>query len=110
MGPGTTRRASEAAAKAAQAFGLIEGLRLYQVPSKRIRPELPVLIAGGSDDSMAGPKSLRRLGEAYRRRGLTDVTVTIYPGARHEIFNETDRDATTAEVIDWLGSRLTAGA
>jgi alpha-beta hydrolase superfamily lysophospholipase len=33
---------------------------------------------------------------------LKDVTVTLYPEARHEIFNETNRDAITADVIGWL--------
>ena len=34
------------------------------------------------------------------------MTVSVHDGARHEIFNETDRDATTAEVVDWLRARV----
>ena len=94
------------AAKPAKSFGIVEGLRLYQVPSKRIPPELPLLIAGGSDDSMAGPKSLRRLGEAYARRGVTDVTVKIYPGARHEIFNEINKAKVLDDLVAWLDAKL----
>jgi alpha-beta hydrolase superfamily lysophospholipase len=30
------------------------------------------------------------------------VTARVYPGARHEIFNETNRDEITTDVIDWL--------
>jgi alpha-beta hydrolase superfamily lysophospholipase len=33
---------------------------------------------------------------------LTDVTVRIYPGARHEILNETNRDDVIGEVVDWI--------
>ena len=35
------------------------------------------------------------------------MTVTLYPGARHEIFNETNRDEVTADVVAWL-DRVTA--
>ena len=30
------------------------------------------------------------------------MTVQVYPEARHEIFNETNRDAITTDVVDWL--------
>jgi alpha-beta hydrolase superfamily lysophospholipase len=33
------------------------------------------------------------------------VTVTLYPGARHEILNETNRDEVTADIIGWLTER-----
>jgi alpha-beta hydrolase superfamily lysophospholipase len=26
----------------------------------------------------------------------------VHDGARHEVFNETNRDQITAEIIDWL--------
>jgi alpha-beta hydrolase superfamily lysophospholipase len=68
-----------------------------------IRSDLPVLVASGSDDPLAGGGALvQLLGQRYRDAGLTDVTVRVYPGARHEIFNETNRDEVTAEVVAWL--------
>lgn len=89
------------------AFGLPYGLRLYGVPARRIRADLPILIAGGSDDTLGGTKSLQRLAEAYRSRaGLTDVTVTVYPGARHEILNEINRAKVLDDIVVWLDERL----
>ena len=68
-----------------------------------VRPDLPLLIASGADDPLAGGGQLvELLGQRYREAGLTDVTVTTYPGARHEIFNETNRDEVTADVVAWL--------
>ncbi|WP_143143747.1 alpha/beta fold hydrolase [Agrococcus sp. Marseille-P2731] len=94
-------------AKPAKHLGIVEGLRLYGVPARRIRPDIPVLIAGGSDDSLGGTKSLQRLGEAYRTRaGLSDVTVTVYPGARHEILNEINKSKVLDDVVAWLDERL----
>ncbi len=94
-------------AKVLPLFGPLEGLRLYGVPARGIRAELPLLIAGGSDDSLGGTRSLQRLGEAYRRRaGMRDVTVVVYPGARHEILNEINRAKVLDDVVGWLDERL----
>lgn len=68
-----------------------------------IRADLPILVVSGDADPLAGGGALvELLGERYREAGLKDVTVTLYPEARHEIFNETNRDAITADVIGWL--------
>jgi alpha-beta hydrolase superfamily lysophospholipase len=72
-----------------------------------IRSDLPVLIASGSDDPLAGGGQLvELLGARYREAGLADVTVTVYPGARHEILNETNRDEVTADIVGWLTAHL----
>ncbi|EON23851.1 MULTISPECIES: alpha/beta hydrolase [Nocardioides] len=69
-----------------------------------IRSDLPILIVSGSADPLAGGGELvQLLGHRYREAGVKDVTVKTYDGARHEIFNETNRAAVTADVIDWLG-------
>ena len=68
-----------------------------------VRDDLPVLIASGSADPLAGGGQLvELLGQLYRDAGLADVTVKVYPDARHEIFNETNRDEVTADVVSWL--------
>jgi alpha-beta hydrolase superfamily lysophospholipase len=48
----------------------------------------------------------RRLADRYRAAGLTDVTVAVYPGARHEILNETNRAEVFAALVAWLNERL----
>ncbi len=72
-----------------------------------IRSDLPLLIASGSADPLAGGGELvTLLGQRYREAGLGDVTVTVYPDARHEILNETNRDEVTADIIGWLDSKI----
>jgi alpha-beta hydrolase superfamily lysophospholipase len=72
----------------------------------RIRSDLPILIVSGRADPLAGDGALLELlGRRYRDAGVKDVTVTVYDGARHEIFNETSRDEITADVIAWLSQR-----
>ena len=68
-----------------------------------VRHDLPLLIVSGSADPLAGGGALPELlGQRYREAGVEDVTVKVYPGARHEVFNETNRDEITAFVIAWL--------
>ena len=96
-------------ARAAALFGVVEGLRLLGRP-RRLARDLPMLIQIGSEDSLGGPRSVQLLADAYRRRGgLTDVTVEVYPQARHEVYNETNRDEVIADLVAWLGTHSTAG-
>jgi Lysophospholipase len=83
-------------------FGLRDTLRLLGTPRKLAR-DLPLLLLLGSDDPLGGPGSVERLAKAYRERGgLTDVTVRVYDGGRHEMFNETNRDEVLADLVAWL--------
>ncbi|HEY5783204.1 MAG TPA: alpha/beta hydrolase [Microlunatus sp.] len=70
-----------------------------------IRRDLPILVVSGDADPLAGGGTLVEVvGERYRAAGIADVTVRLFPKARHEIFNETNRDEITTVVIDWLGA------
>ncbi len=72
-----------------------------------IRSDLPLLIASGSADPLAGGGQLVEvLGQRYRDAGLVDVTVTLYDGARHEILNELNRDEVTADIVAWLDAHV----
>jgi alpha-beta hydrolase superfamily lysophospholipase len=88
-------------------FGVVDGLRLFGVPTKHIEKDIPLLISIGSDDSLGGEKSVRTLAEKYIERSkLTDVEVIVYDGARHEIFNETNKEEAIADVVAWLDAHL----
>ena len=68
-----------------------------------IRSNLPLYIAVGQSDPVNGGLALLTpLTDRYKAAGLTDVTVRIYPDARHEILNETNRDEIIAELNGWL--------
>ncbi|MBO9039004.1 MULTISPECIES: alpha/beta hydrolase [Curtobacterium] len=84
-------------------FGLADTLRLLGVPRRGIPHDLPMLLQVGSDDTLGGPRSIERLAQAYRRRGrLSDVTVQVYDGARHEVYNETNRAEVIGDLVAWL--------
>jgi alpha-beta hydrolase superfamily lysophospholipase len=68
-----------------------------------IRADLPILLMSGSNDPLSGAMVLVDLvAQRYRDAGVRDVTVIGYQDARHEVFNETNRDEVTADLIAWL--------
>ena len=72
-----------------------------------MRDDLPVYITVGDLDPVNGGLALvDALVGRYRKAGLTDITVKAYEGARHEVFNETNRDEVIDDVLAWLGSKL----
>lgn len=67
---------------------------------------LPLLVIGGARDPISEGKRLESLAKALRRSGNRDVQLKIYPDARHELFNESNRDEVTADLVQWLDQAL----
>jgi alpha-beta hydrolase superfamily lysophospholipase len=91
--------------------GMFAGARRLADPAQvaAMRSDLPVYIAAGENDPVNGGLALLTpLTDRYQAAGLSDVTVRVYPGARHEILNETNRDEVIAELNAWL-DRVVAG-
>jgi alpha-beta hydrolase superfamily lysophospholipase len=94
-------------ADALKLFGPIDGLRLLGRPTKHITRDIPLLIMIGEEDSLGGESSIEWLAADYATRSkLTDIEAIVYPGARHEIFNETNKDEVITDLIMWLDVRL----
>ncbi|MDT7670208.1 MAG: hypothetical protein QOC67_4807 [Pseudonocardiales bacterium] len=69
----------------------------------KVRSDLPLYIAVGDADPVNGGLALLNpLVERYQAAGLADITVHVYPGARHEIFNETNRDEVNSDLVGWI--------
>lgn len=72
----------------------------------RMRPDLPLYLATGEQDPVNGNLALFDvLVQRYRDAGL-DVTTRVYPGARHEILNETNRDEVVGDIVAWVEKTL----
>ncbi|HHU38490.1 MAG TPA: alpha/beta hydrolase [Propionibacterium sp.] len=71
---------------------------------RKIRKDLPVLLVSGRDDPVGGDKGdgVAKAGERYREAGFEDVDVRLYPAARHELLNETNRDEVTSDILTFL--------
>jgi alpha-beta hydrolase superfamily lysophospholipase len=74
-----------------------------------MRKDLPVYVVVGDMDPVNGGLALvNELVRRYEEAGLEDVTLVTYPGARHEVFNETNREEVVAGVLAWLDRVLPA--
>ena len=90
-------------------LGVRDSLRMYGQPRKNLGRDIPTLLMIGRDDTVGGPRSVHKLADAYRTRsGFTDVTTFVYPGARHEIFNELIQADVRGDLLAWLDHRFTA--
>ncbi|MDR0465076.1 MAG: lysophospholipase [Treponema sp.] len=69
----------------------------------RIIRSLPVYVCSGSADPVGDMgKSPTALVDIYRNLGIGDCEFVLYPGARHEILNETNRDEVTGNLLSWI--------
>ncbi len=87
---------------------LLGGLQQISKASNlsQIDPGLPILVMGGECDPVSEGKRLKSLAHALREAGCQNLQLNIYPQARHEVFNETNRDEVTADVLKWLDQAL----
>ncbi len=91
------------------------GAGMFELVTRVATPEgvaglpdgLPVLLLAGQRDPVGGVDAAQvtALADLLRARGLP-VELRVYPDARHEVFNETNRDEVTGDLLAWLGARL----
>lgn len=83
---------------------MFAGARALAVPERiaAMRGDLPVYVAVGDQDPVNAQLTLLTPLISRYAAVLTDLTVHIYPGARHEVFNETNRDEVFADLLTWL--------
>jgi alpha-beta hydrolase superfamily lysophospholipase len=72
-----------------------------------IRSDLPINLAVGDKDPVnAGLALFRPLADRLLAAGIKDLTVRVYPEARHEILNEINRAEIIGDLVAWLRDRL----
>lgn len=73
---------------------------------KKIPKDLPILIISGEEDPVGDSgKGLKKLYNRYKEAGVKDLAIKLYPGARHEILNEINRNEVMDDVVNWLDNR-----
>lgn len=63
----------------------------------------PLLVVHGECDRLVPVAGSRRLVECV---GSTDVTLKVYPGLYHEVFNEPEQDRVLDDIVAWITERL----
>jgi alpha-beta hydrolase superfamily lysophospholipase len=65
-------------------------------------------VLSGEVDPVVGPEQAfaRSLVQSLRLAGLRRIDHRVFPGARHELFNETCREEVTRDLIAWLDENV----
>lgn len=72
----------------------------------KIPKDLPIFIISGEEDPVGDfGKGVKKLYTRYKNAGVKDLEIKLYPGARHEILNEINRDEVMNDVVNWLNNR-----
>lgn len=70
-------------------------------------PGTPVYLFSGDNDPVgANGKGVEKVYGYFKAAGTTDLTMKLYPGGRHEMLNEINRDEVCADVLAWLEAHV----
>ena len=84
-------------------LALADNFRL--VNQSKVFSELPYIF-GGSQDPLSSGDGLKKLAKSYRKAGLSKVSLSIYPEARHELLHELNCKEVLSELVVWLNCQL----
>jgi len=73
----------------------------------KVPDKLPILIYAGDSDPVGaygkGPVEVR---DKLAKAGVSDVTLKLYPGGRHEMHNELNKQEVYQDILNWLTARI----
>ena len=72
-----------------------------------MNPDVPVYFLSGDRDPVGGQgKGVHHVVDMFRAAGCRDVEVKLYPGGRHEMFNEINRQEVLDDLLNWLENHV----
>ncbi|MBQ2257195.1 MAG: alpha/beta hydrolase [Lachnospiraceae bacterium] len=73
----------------------------------RIPKEMPILLMSGGQDPVGNyGKGVKKVYDSYKKAGIQDVSMKLYPDDRHEILNELNKDIVYQNVLKWLTQHI----
>ena len=84
---------------------MMKGIHYIQQPKNlaNMKKDLPVFFIAGQEDPV-GPygKGVEQAAKAFRKAGMINVALKLYPDCRHEILNELNKDEVYGDVTKWI--------
>ena len=90
---------------------MLGGLSFIAKPEnlKRMNLNIPVLFISGEMDPVGDcGNGVKRAFESFRKAGVRDISLKLYPELRHEILNETCRETVYEDIYQWLAAKIPA--
>ncbi len=73
----------------------------------KMDPNTPVYLFSGDQDPVGGMGAgVRKVFGFFQQAGVKDLTLNLYPGGRHEMHNELERDQVYRDVLAWLETHI----
>ena len=73
----------------------------------QMNKEKPVYLMSGDGDPVGDyGKGVERAYKAFCDAGLHDVFMRLYPGGRHEMLNETNKEQVYQDILNWLNEKI----
>ena len=73
----------------------------------QMKKDLPVFFVAGGDDPVGNyGKGIHACADAFRKVGMTDVSVRIYPLCRHEILYEINKEEVFEDIRQWIEKKI----
>jgi len=70
-------------------------------------PNTPVYIFSGEQDPVGSMGAgVKKVHGFFQNQGTKDLTMKLYPGGRHEMFNEINRQEVYADLLAWLEQHI----
>lgn len=83
-------------------LNLYDTEKLAQMPK-----DLPVFFISGQDDPVGDfGKSVEKVFHSFEELGMENVQMKLYPGDRHEILNEADKDQVYGDIYRFILQRI----
>ncbi len=75
--------------------------------ANKTRKDLPIYLFSGDKDPVSkNGKQVKEVFEMYKNAGITDISMKLYEGARHETLNETNKEEVYNDVLTWLNKHI----
>lgn len=88
---------------------MLQGLRYIEQPENlgRMEKTLPVFFIAGGDDPVGNyGKCVEQAAKAFRKAGMEQVCLRLYPLCRHEILNEINKEEVYQDVLEFINKSV----
>ena len=74
---------------------------------KLINKNTPMYLMSGAEDPVGEKgKGVKKAYKAYVDAGVKDISIVLYPGGRHEMLNEINKEQVYRDVLSWINSKI----
>ena len=90
---------------------MMGGLQYIASPRnlERMDKSTPIYIFSGGDDPVGGMgKGVKKVHGYFYAHEVQDLSMKLYPGGRHEMLNEINKDQVLADLLKWLEKHIPA--